>query len=445
MSMEYEKQTLFEGDSPEVWSRRKKMLFAAITGYAMDGLDMLILSFIMTAILAEFGLTMAQGGMVATYTLIGAVLGGYIFGIMADYYGRVKIFALTIITFSIFTGLCAMATSVDELNIYRFLAGLGIGGEFGIGMTLVAETWPPEKRARATAYVAIGWQAGVILAAVVAAIALPLWGWRGAFWIGVLPALFATWSRLNVPEPDMWVNRNRQKKYLLAKQAAGTALSEQESQTLASANKFPLVYLFKNSRTSITTLGLTIMTAVQNFGYYGIMIWLPTLLMKQHNLTITRTTAWMIITVLGGMVGMYIFGHIADKFGRKNTFVGFYLLWASTVYTYAQISNPTLLLLGGALLGLCCSAMMGGYGAVLSELYPTEARSTAQNFIFNSGRAVGGFAPMVIGNLATTYSLNTAISMLAFIFIAAALVVVFIIPETKGRQLTDASAMEANQ
>ena len=445
MSISYEKQSLFEGDSPTVWARRKKMLFASVTGYAMDGLDMLILSFVMTAIMSEFGLTMAQGGMVATYTLIGAVMGGYIFGIMADYYGRVKIFALTIITFSIFTGLCAISTSIEQLNIYRFLAGLGIGGEFGIGMTLVAETWPPEKRARATAYVAIGWQVGVILAAVVAAIALPIWGWRGAFWIGVLPALFATWSRISIPEPDMWVNRHRQKQALLAKQNSGDSLSEQENQTLKSASKFPLVFLFKDGRTSVTTVGLTIMTAVQNFGYYGIMIWLPTLLMRQHNLNINRTTAWMIITVLGGMVGMYIFGHIADKFGRKNTFIGFYLLWASTVYTYSQLSDPSALLMGGALLGLCCSAMMGGYGAVLSELYPTEARSTAQNFIFNSGRAVGGFAPMVIGNLATAYSLNIAMSMLAFIFIAAALVVVFIIPETKGCQLTDACAMEATE
>lgn len=444
MSMDYEKQTLFEGDSPEVWARRKKMLFASVTGYAMDGLDMLILSFVMTAILSEFGLTMAQGGLIATYTLIGAVLGGYIFGIMADYYGRVKIFALTIITFSIFTGLCATATSVDQLNIYRFLAGLGIGGEFGIGMTLVAETWPSEKRARATAYVAIGWQVGVILAAVVAAIALPIWGWRGAFWIGVLPALFATWSRISVPEPDMWINRHRERKYLQGKKASGQILSNQEAQTLENANKFPLIYLFKNRRTSVTTIGLTIMTAIQNFGYYGIMIWLPTLLMRQHNLNINRTTAWMIITVLGGMVGMYIFGHIADRFGRRNTFIGFYLLWASTVYTYSQLTSPTSLLLGGALLGLCCSAMMGGYGAVLSELYPTEARSTAQNFIFNSGRAVGGFAPMVIGSWATAYSLNIAMSMLAFIFIAGALVVFFILPETKGMQLTDASAMEVS-
>ncbi|WP_211289762.1 Sialic acid transporter NanT [Sporomusa silvacetica DSM 10669] len=154
------KQNLFSGDDEATWKRRWKVMYASIAGYAMDGLDMLILSFVMTAIIKEFGLSFVDAGLIATYTLIGAVMGGYIFGIMADYVGRVKVFALSIILFSIFTGLCAVASSLTELNIYRFLSGLGLGGEFGIGMTLVAETWPAAKRARATAGVAIGWQLG---------------------------------------------------------------------------------------------------------------------------------------------------------------------------------------------------------------------------------------------------------------------------------------------
>lgn len=125
---------------------RMKVLVAAVLGYAMDGFDMLILSFVMTAIMSEFGLGLAEGGMIATITLAGAVLGGYVFGLLADYWGRVRVFSLTIIIFSVFTGLTALAGSLTELSIYRFLAGLGLGGEFGIGMTLVAETWPRQQR-----------------------------------------------------------------------------------------------------------------------------------------------------------------------------------------------------------------------------------------------------------------------------------------------------------
>ena len=428
-------QNLFSGDDPATWRRRWKMLFASVAGYAMDGLDMLILSFAMAAILKEFGLSFAQGGMIATYTLIGAVIGGYVFGIMADYIGRVRVFALTIIVFSIFTGLCALSNSLGELNIYRFLAGLGLGGEFGIGMTLVAETWPADKRARATAGVAIGWQLGVVLAAVLAAAVLPAYGWRGLFLVGTLPALFAAWSRYGLPEPDIWLARKQMKKAVSEKLAAGQELTAEEKALFADASKFPLSHLFISPRKAVTTFALTIMTSVQNFGYYGIMIWLPTILMQKHNLTLNKTTTWMVVTVIGMIIGIYIFGYFADRVGRRPAYITFYICSAAAVWIYSNLSDPIHLLIGGAVLGFFCNGMMAGYGALLSEHYTTDARSTAQNFIFNSGRAVGGFAPVVIGMLATQYTLNGALAILAVIYLAAAVNVFCLVPETKGVDL----------
>ena len=425
-------QNLFTGDDQATWKRRWKMLYAAVAGYAMDGLDMLILSFAMAAIIKEFGLSFAQGGLIATYTLIGAVIGGYAFGIMADYIGRVKVFALTIIVFSVFTGLCALASSVTELNIYRFLAGLGLGGEFGIGMTLVAETWPADKRARATAGVAMGWQLGVVLAAVLAALVIPVYGWRGLFLVGVLPALFAAWSRYGLPEPDIWINRRAEKKSVCDRWAAGEKLSEEESCLREVAGKFPLSHLFVDGRKTVTTFALTVMTSVQNFGYYGIMIWLPTILMQKHNLSLNRTTTWMVVTVIGMIIGIYVFGYFADRVGRRPAYISFYICSAAAVYIYSNLSDPIHLLIGGAILGFFCNGMMAGYGALLSEHYPTDARSTAQNFIFNSGRAVGGFAPVVIGMLAAQYTLNGALAALSVVYIAAAINVFFLVPETKG-------------
>lgn len=411
---------------------RWKVMWASIIGYAMDGLDVLILSFAMAAIVSEFGLTLGEGGLIATYTLIGTVLGGYLFGIFADYYGRVHTFSLTIIIFSIFTGACAFADNVTHLNILRFLAGLGLGGEYGIGMTLVSETWPAAKRARATAGVAMGWQAGAVLAAILAAVVLPDYGWRGLFLVGVVPALLAAWARHGIKEPPMWVKRKEMKKALAARKANGEALTAEEEEQLAEAKKFPLAHLFAGPSKTVTTLSLTVMTSVQNFGYYGIMVWLPMILLKEHGLTTKSMSGWMIVTVIGMIAGIYVFGYLCDRLGRKVPYLIFYVCAAAMVYIYVNLGTPIALLFGGAFLGFFCNGMMAGYGTLLSENYTTDARSTAQNFIFNTGRAVGCFAPAIIGALAQSHGFSAAFALLSCVYIAAAVNVLLFIKDTRG-------------
>lgn len=411
---------------------RWKIIWASIIGYAMDGLDVLILSFAMAAIVSEFGLTLGEGGLIATYTLIGTVLGGYLFGIFADYFGRVHTFSLTIIIFSIFTGACAFADNVTHLNILRFLAGLGLGGEYGIGMTLVSETWPAAKRARATAGVAMGWQAGAVLAAILAAVVLPDYGWRGLFLVGVVPALLAAWARHGIKEPPMWVKRKEMKKELAARKERGETLTAEEEKQLEEARKFPLAHLFASPSKTVTTLSLTVMTSVQNFGYYGIMVWLPMILLKEHGLTTKSMSGWMIVTVIGMIAGIYVFGYLCDRLGRKIPYLIFYICAAAMVYIYVNLGTPVALLFGGAFLGFFCNGMMAGYGTLLSENYTTDARSTAQNFIFNTGRAVGGFAPAIIGALAQSHGFSAAFALLSCVYVAAAVNVLFFIKDTRG-------------
>lgn len=428
-------KTIEESEFEETGVTRKerwKIMWASIIGYAMDGLDVLILSFAMAAIVSEFGLTLGEGGMIATYTLIGTVLGGYIFGIFADWWGRVHTFSLTIIIFSIFTGACAFADNAVHLDILRFLAGLGLGGEYGIGMTLVSETWPGAKRARATAGVAMGWQAGAVLAAILAAVVLPDYGWRGLFLVGVLPALLAAWARHGIKEPPMWVKRKEMKKALQARKDAGEKLTAEEEEQLTEAKKFPLAHLFADKKTTITTIALTIMTSVQNFGYYGIMVWLPMILLKEHGLTTKSMSGWMIVTVIGMIAGILVFGWLCDRLGRKKPYLLFYVCAAAMVYIYVNLGTPIALLFGGAFLGFFCNGMMAGYGTLLSENYTTDARSTAQNFIFNTGRAVGGFAPVIIGTIAQTNGFNTAFVLLSAVYLAAAVNVLFFVKDTKG-------------
>src|SRR5256885_13679723 len=182
-----------------------KAVAASTIGYAMDGFDLLILGFMLRAISADLHLTPAQGGSLITFTLIGAVAGGILFGILSDYYGRVRVLTWTIVVFAVFTGLCGLAQGYYDLLIYRTIAGLGLGGEFGIGMALVAEAWPSSMRARVSSYVGLGWQLGVLAAAVVTPLLLPVIGWRGMVAVGIFPAVAAYFIRSKLHEPQVFV------------------------------------------------------------------------------------------------------------------------------------------------------------------------------------------------------------------------------------------------
>ncbi len=158
----------------EVNSYGWKAVIGSSIGYAMDGFDLLILGFMLTLISGDLGLTTGQAGSLVTWTLVGAVIGGFIFGTLSDKFGRVRVLTWTIVLFAIFTGLCALAQGYWDLLIYRTIAGIGLGGEFGIGMALAAEAWPAQHRAKATSYVAIGWQLGVLAAALLTPVLLPI-------------------------------------------------------------------------------------------------------------------------------------------------------------------------------------------------------------------------------------------------------------------------------
>ncbi|HCB2111207.1 TPA: MFS transporter, partial [Klebsiella pneumoniae] len=379
------------------------MLGSAI-GYAMDGFDLLILGFMLHAISADLNLTPTQSGSLVTWTLIGAVAGGIIFGALSDRYGRVRVLTWTIVLFATFTGLCAFATGYWDLLIYRTIAGIGLGGEFGIGMALAAEAWPARHRSRVSSYVALGWQAGVLLAAVLTPMLLPFIGWRGMFIVGVIPALIAWFIRHRLHEPDVFVN-----------QSAAEKTSMLESFRL----------LVKDKATTKISAGIAILTSVQNLGYYGIMIWMPAYLAKQLGFGLTKSAMWTTVTILGMMAGIWVFGQLADRIGRKPAFILFQAGAAVSIVFYAQLTDPLTMLWAGALLGMFVNGMLGGYGALISEAYPTAARATAQNVLFNIGRGVGGFGPVLIGAIAAMYSFHLAIALLASIYVIDIIATIF--------------------
>ena len=398
----------------EVNSYGWKAVIGSSIGYAMDGFDLLILGFMLTLISGDLGLTTGQAGSLVTWTLVGAVLGGFIFGTLSDKFGRVRVLTWTIVLFAVFTGLCAFAQGYWDLLIYRTIAGIGLGGEFGIGMALAAEAWPAQHRAKATSYVALGWQLGVLAAALLTPLLIPIIGWRGMFMVGIIPALVAWVFRAKLHETEIFVQSKEDKEH-------------------SHTNSFKL--LVKDVRTTKTSIGVAILTSVQNFGYYGIMIWLPNFLSKQLGFSLTKSGLWTAVTVCGMMVGIWLFGRLADKIGRKPTFILFQVCAVVSILIYSQLSDPTAMLFAGAILGASVNGMMGGYGALMAEAYPTTARATAQNVLFNIGRAVGGFSPMVVGMIISMYSYQVAIAFLAIIYVLDILATVFLIPELKGKEL----------
>jgi benzoate transport len=392
-----------------------RALAGAALGYAMDGFDLLILGFMLPAITKGLHLSTQQGGALVTWTLIGAVAGGIVFGSLSDRFGRIRVLTWTILLFAIFTGLCAVAHGYRDLVVYRTIAGIGLGGEFGIGMALVAEAWPAAKRARVSSYVALGWQSGVLLASLLTPLLLQIVGWRGVFVVGVVPALLAWALRRKLHEPEVFVH-NRERR-----------------QAPPLAHSFRL--LVENARTAKTSLGIAILCAVQNFGYYGLMIWMPTYLSTHLGFSLTKSGLWTAVTVLGMMVGVWLFGELADRIGRKPTFLLYQFGAVVMVVVYSQLTGALTMLWAGALMGMFVNGMVGGYGTLMSEAYPTSARATAQNVLWNIGRAVGGLGPVVIGVLASAYSFNLAIALLASIYVLDMVATLLLIPEFKGAAL----------
>jgi MFS family permease len=390
-----------------------KALAGSALGYAMDGFDLLILGFMLRTIASDLNLSPAQSASLVTATLIGAVIGGIVFGMLSDRLGRVRILTWTIVVFAVFTGLCAFAQGYWDLLIYRTLAGVGLGGEFGIGMALVAEAWPASKRARASSYVGLGWQMGVLVAAIATPLLLPVIGWRGMFALGVFPAVAAYFIRASLHEPEVFVEKSKDH----PKESA-------------------LHLLVKDSETAKLSLGMIILCSVQNFGYYGVMIWLPNYLSTRFGFALTQSATWTCVTLAGMAVGIFMFGNIADRIGRRPAFFSYMAGAAVMVLIYSRLTDPYQWLVVGAIMGFFVNGMLGGYGALISELFPTAARATAQNVLFNIGRGVGGFGPVVVGAIAAAYSFETAIALLATLYVLDILAMWLLIPERRGAQLT---------
>jgi len=402
----------------------RRTLLASTLGWMLDGMDVTLYAMVITELLRELQLKPAQAGLLASLTLIASAAGGILFGVLADRAGRRRALMASILVYSVFTAACGFSRTVTELAVFRFLLGLGMGGEWATGAALVAETWRAEHRGKALGLMQSGFAIGYALAAVVTALVLPRWGWRAVFFVGLLPALVTLWIRRGVEESPLWA----------AQATSGNVATRADySTTLA-----PLGITSRYRRSILVTL---LMNAAALFGWWGLFTWIPPYLALPttqggRGLTIAASSLWIVAMQAGMWLGYVTFGFVSDALGQKRTYVAYLLLAAALVPLYARAQAPASLLLLGPLVAFFGTGHFTGFGVITAELFPTSFRASAMGLTYNFGRALSAAAPWLMGWVAERRSLNSAFWISGVAFLLAGLIALGI-PQTRGRSLTE--------
>lgn len=394
----------------------RRALVAGALGWMLDSFDVMLYALVLAALMNDLGMSKFTAGLLGSATLVASAVGGLVFGVVADRYGRTRALIASILIYSVFTAACGLAQTVAHLAVFRVFLGLGMGGEWASGAALVSETWPAEYRGKALGFMQSAWAVGYGAAALVVAIVMPIWGWRAVFFVGVLPALLTVWVQKRVEEPALW----RERRAATGRPRAG------------------LGDIFRGDAGRVT-VAVTAMNACTMFAWWGFNQWIPAYLSlpaHQGGLALgTRTMSGFIMAMQVGMwFGYVTFGFMSDVFGRKRAYVAYLLTAAVLMIVYGATTAPLALLALGPFVAFFATGYFTGFGAVTAELYPTEIRATAQGFTYNIGRLASAVAPWAVGRLAESRGFGVAFSLAAVAFLAAASLW-FFIPETKGRQL----------
>ena len=393
----------------------RRAVIAAGLGWMLDAFDVTLFALVLPALRKELGLSTAAGGALGSVALLAAAAGGVWFGWIADRFGRTRALMASIMLYSVFTAACGLATTFAQFVFFRIGLGLGMGGEWASGATLVSETWTAEHRGKALAFMQSAWAIGYALAAAVNYFVQPAFGWRAVFFVGILPAFLTIWVRQSVKEPDIWhrAKKNRDSRSTLA-------------------------MLFSNGLAPLT-IALTMMNACTLFGWWSFNLWLPSYLQEPLSrgglgLQMLSSSTMILAMQLGMWFGYITFGFVSDRIGRKRTYISYLLLAALLLFVYVSVRAPLVLLALGPLVAFFATGYFSGFGAVTAEIFPTPIRGTAQGFTYNIGRIVSAAAPFAVGTLAQTHGFGAALSISSVAFLMAALAWRWI-PETHGRAL----------
>jgi len=417
----------------QITSAQRRTLIAAALGWMLDSFDAMLYALVLAHIMRDLDMSKATAGLLNSLTLLASGIGGVSFGFIADRIGRKRALMLSILTYSVCSFASGLSTSVLMLAVFRFILGLGMGGEWNTGATLVAETWPTELRAKAISIVQSSWAVGYALAALVAGVVLHYADWRMVFFIGILPALMTLWIRSSVPESAMWQEHHRLSQTRLAQESTRVAEAQQKYEHDSFARIFRPPYV-KN------TFALLFLNFFGMFAWWGLFTWIPPYLSLPvenggRGFGVMGTTTLLVVLNLFGMLPGYTsFGWVADHLGRRKSFICYTLLAALAVPLYAMARQPAVLLVMGTVVAFFGTGFFSGSGIIGSEIFPTSVRARALGFTYNGARTMSSVAPYIIGRVGQVKGLSWAFYLCAGSFLLASLVATQL-PETRGKQL----------
>lgn len=422
-----------------------KLLLVTGLGWLFDSMDTGLIAFILPVLAKEWGLAPGQMGLIGSIGLIGMALGAVISGTVADRIGRKKVFAITVLLYSIASAFCALSWNYQSLLVFRFLVGFGLGGELPVAATLVSEYAPSRVRGRFIVLLESFWGLGWIAAACIAYFFIPVYGWRMAFLIGALPALYVCLIRLHMPESVRYlltrgrVDEARQIVLSLEKQLhVPSALFTGETEPVPVVAKASFRELWKKPFMSRTIMLWLVWFGI-NFSYYGIFMWLPSLVFQQ-GFTVVKTFEYVLIMTLAQLPGYYCAAWLVDKIGRKYTLSAFLLFSGVASYFFGHASTAATLMMWGSVMSFFNLGAWGVLYTYTPEQYPTAIRALGSGWAAGFGRFGGMAAPMMVGALlARSFGFASVFYMFALVFAAVAVIVLSLGVESKQKDLESLS------
>jgi MFS family permease len=401
--------------------RERNAFWACYGGWALDAMDIQLYTFLIPTLSTLWTMSRGDAGIIGSSALMTSAAGGWLTGVLADRYGRVRMLQITILWYSVFTAASGLTNSFTELLVVRSLQGFGFGGEWTAGAVLIGEIARADHRGKAVGSVQSGWAAGWAIAALLSTFTLAYlpeeWGWRVLFFFGAAPALMLFFVRRFVTEPDIFLD---------------SSASRPPNTFLRDARRIFSPALFR------TTVLCSLLSTGALGGYYALMTWLPTYLRSERGLTIFSSGLYLGVIIVGAFTGYIVGAYLVDQIGRRRTFLLYAIGCLAIVASYTQfdIDNELMLILGLPL-GFFSTGVFSGMGPFMTELFPTSARASGQGFAYNFGRAIGAFFPALVGFLSASMTLGHAVGVFAGGAYVLLVVAAYCLPETKGRELDE--------
>jgi MFS family permease len=402
----------------ERWSRDSVVvLIVCILGWAFDVYEQTVMQIVTPILIKEWGITPATIGNVTTIGRWVGMIGIFIFPALADLYGRKPLLIVSILGYSLFSGLTGFATGWISLLVFTSINRVALSGELPVGMVMVGETAPTRWRATALAVLVGGFPFGYLLCSLAASVVVPTWGWRGLYALGVLPALLVLWIRVGIKESPRFEHVTA----AMVKDGIRRRLD-----LLAPVRAYPremliasLVYFF------------------YLFTWIGWSAWMPQFLAVEKKLGFQTAVSYLSIWMFVAIFAYWICGWLSDQFGRRFVIPAFALPAAALMAAMGRLDDSSHLFWAGLVVNFL---ILGSFGTGLgytTELFPTQIRGTAVGAAYTFGVALGSLAPAILGWIATAHSIAAGLPLLALSFLALAPLFAFVAPDTTRRKLTD--------